>query len=137
MQQGGHADQKQQHVSVCEELYQVASDNATFLSRVITSDESWLYSYDPETTILPVENEEQRRVFTKTSSWQAKLLIPHATVMFYGDCMKICKDLDPNFGDKRIGFCITTMHHLTLPPSSREFFTKKQHDCCPPPILLA
>jgi hypothetical protein len=36
------ADQKQRHVSVCEELRQIASDNATFLSRVITGDKSWI-----------------------------------------------------------------------------------------------
>jgi hypothetical protein len=42
------ADQKQQNV-VSEELHQIASDNATFLSRVITSDVSWIYGYDPET----------------------------------------------------------------------------------------
>jgi hypothetical protein len=40
------ADQKQQHVSVCQELLQITS-NATFLPRVMTDDESWIYSYDP------------------------------------------------------------------------------------------
>jgi histone-lysine N-methyltransferase SETMAR len=43
------AAQKQQHVNVCEKLHQIASDNATFLSRVITGDESCIYGYDPET----------------------------------------------------------------------------------------
>jgi len=43
------ADQKQQRVSVCTELRQLASDDETFLSRVITGDESWVYGYDPET----------------------------------------------------------------------------------------
>jgi transposase len=43
------ADQKQQRVNVCEELRQIASDDATFLSRVITGDEIWIYGYDPET----------------------------------------------------------------------------------------
>jgi hypothetical protein len=43
------ADYKQKHVNNCEELRQTASNNATFLSRVITSDKSWIYSYDPET----------------------------------------------------------------------------------------
>jgi len=42
-------DQKQQRVSVCTELRQLASDDETFLSRVITGDESWVYGYDPET----------------------------------------------------------------------------------------
>jgi len=43
------ADQKQQHINICTELHQLASDDETFLSRVITGDESWAYSYDPET----------------------------------------------------------------------------------------
>jgi hypothetical protein len=42
------ADQKQQCVNICEELRQIASKDATFLSRVITDDESRFYSYDPE-----------------------------------------------------------------------------------------
>jgi len=43
------ADQKEQHVNVCTELHQLTSDDETFLSRVITGDESWVYSYNPET----------------------------------------------------------------------------------------
>jgi len=43
------ADQKQQCVNVCTELRQLTSDDETFLSRVITGDESWVYVYDPET----------------------------------------------------------------------------------------
>jgi len=42
------ADQKQQRV-VCTELRQLASDDVTFLSRVITGDESWVNGYNPET----------------------------------------------------------------------------------------
>ena len=38
------ADQKQQGVNFCTELRQLASDDETFLSRVITGDESWVYS---------------------------------------------------------------------------------------------
>jgi hypothetical protein len=34
---------------------------------------------------------------------------------FYGNCMKTYKDFTLNFGDKRIGCCITTTHHLELP----------------------
>jgi len=42
------ADQKHQHVNFCTELRQLTSDDETFLSRVITGDESWVYGYDPE-----------------------------------------------------------------------------------------
>jgi hypothetical protein len=34
---------------ISEELHQFAPDNATFLSRVFTGDESGIYCYDPET----------------------------------------------------------------------------------------
>jgi hypothetical protein len=30
-------------------------------------------------------------LFIKNSSWQAKQSVPHTTVIFYGDCMKICE----------------------------------------------
>jgi hypothetical protein len=63
MQLGGHVDflcpliwmqfltddQKQQRVNVYKELQQIISNTATFLSRVISGDESWIYSYAPET----------------------------------------------------------------------------------------
>ena len=42
-------DQKQQRINVCTELRQLTSDVETFLSRVITSDKSWVYGYDSET----------------------------------------------------------------------------------------
>jgi len=43
------ANQKQQRVNVCTELGQLTSDDETFLSRVITGDESWVCGCDPET----------------------------------------------------------------------------------------
>jgi len=43
------ADKKQQRINVCTELHCLASDDETFLSRVITGDESWVYGYNPET----------------------------------------------------------------------------------------
>jgi hypothetical protein len=42
------AVRKQQRVRVCEKLCQISSDNTTFLSIVITGDESWVCCYDPE-----------------------------------------------------------------------------------------
>jgi hypothetical protein len=37
-----------QRVNVCEELRQIAFDDATFVSRIITGDKSWIYGYGPE-----------------------------------------------------------------------------------------
>jgi hypothetical protein len=75
----------------------------------------WLWPWD-KATILPVEKvrtfRDRKRpdrwrakstcssLFfdTKNSSWQVKQLFLDTNVMFYGDCMKICKDFAPNFG---------------------------------------
>jgi hypothetical protein len=43
------ADQAQQQGNFCDELSHIASDDANFLSSVISSDENWIYGYDPET----------------------------------------------------------------------------------------
>jgi len=41
-------DQKALSISVCRELRQQARDDPNFISNVITSDETWVYGYDPE-----------------------------------------------------------------------------------------
>jgi len=43
------AEQIQHRVAICQELHQHAMDDPSFMSRVITGDESWVYGYDPET----------------------------------------------------------------------------------------
>jgi hypothetical protein len=43
------ADQNSSSMSISARSFIIASDNATFLCRVITGDESWIYGYDPET----------------------------------------------------------------------------------------
>jgi hypothetical protein len=44
-------DQKQRRVNVCLELLvrEKANEDPTFISRIITGDESWIYGYDSET----------------------------------------------------------------------------------------
>jgi hypothetical protein len=56
--------------------------------------------------------------------------------MFYGNCMKICEDFTLNFGDKRTGCCIMTMHCLTLPSSTKEFLIKNNTTVIPHPTYL-
>jgi len=41
--------QKEHRVTICQELRQCALDNPSFMSRVITGDESWVYGFDPKT----------------------------------------------------------------------------------------
>jgi hypothetical protein len=74
--------------------HQILCDDETFVSKVITGDESWIYDYDPK---------------TKQQSSQWKLTFS-ATA--------------PNFGDKRTGCYIMTAHRLTLPFSPGNFFIK-------------
>jgi hypothetical protein len=69
-------------------------------------------------------------MFTKKLSWQATQSIPHTTVTFFGDFVKICEDFSPNFGNKISSFCITTMHSLTF-GFSPENFWPKQNVCRP------
>ena len=42
-------DQKAHRVSVCREFKQQARDDPNFISTIITSDETRVYGYDPET----------------------------------------------------------------------------------------
>jgi len=42
-------DPKALRVSVCRELKQQARDNPSFISNIITGDETWVYVYDAET----------------------------------------------------------------------------------------
>jgi hypothetical protein len=41
-------DQKQRRVNVSRELREKANEDPTFISRIITGGESWIYGYDPE-----------------------------------------------------------------------------------------
>jgi hypothetical protein len=63
-------------------------------------------------------------IVCKELSWQAKHLISNTAVMFYCVCIEMCKDFTLNFGNKRTGCCITTMHHFTLPFSPGNFLPK-------------
>jgi len=51
-------DQKQQRFDVCLDLKENAANEPSFLSNIITSDETWVYAYDPETK-------------TQSSQWQS------------------------------------------------------------------
>jgi len=42
-------EQKEHCIAICQELRQHALDDPSFMSRVITGDESWVYGYDPKT----------------------------------------------------------------------------------------
>jgi hypothetical protein len=132
-------------------MHKILYDDATFLSRVIAGDESWIYGYDPETKQQSFQRKSpnsprpkkadrwranssacssfsliSRGLFTRNSSWQAKLTIPHTIVTFYSNCVKIWEPFapppPPELRRKRTDYCITTTHSLTLPFSPRNFW---------------
>jgi hypothetical protein len=63
-------ERKQQCVNVYEELTQIASNDATFLCKVITSDMSWIYGYDLETK-------------QQSSQWKTKGKIKSMHIVFF------------------------------------------------------
>jgi hypothetical protein len=116
-------------------FYQIASNDAAFLSSVITGDESWIYGYDLETKQQSSQWKMKSKVkrmsiifltwrglLTKNSSWQAKHSIPHTTVTFYGDCMKVCEDFVLNFGGKKLA--VVSWQSITLFFSLGNFWPK-------------
>jgi hypothetical protein len=42
-------DKRQRHIKVHLELWEKATEDTTYISRIIMGDESWIYSFDPET----------------------------------------------------------------------------------------
>jgi len=42
-------DQKRRRLDICLDLKENAANDPSFLSNVITGDETWVYAYDPET----------------------------------------------------------------------------------------
>jgi hypothetical protein len=107
------ADQKQQHVSVCDELRQIASkERAGFMVMTLRQEHAYNFS------LMSVG------LFTEILSWQAKQSILHTTMTFYSDSVKMCKDFLKNVGDKRAGCCIMTSQHLTLFFSPGNFWPK-------------
>jgi hypothetical protein len=117
----------------CEELRQIASDDATFLSRVITGDESWIYSYHPETKQQSFQEKSPnspRRVKSKVKSMfiifsdikgivHKEFILAGRTVnsAYYCDILQsLCENVERLWQHKRSGCCATTTTHLvTLP----------------------
>jgi hypothetical protein len=63
---------------------------------------------------------------TKHWSQQAKLWILGSTAMFCGDCVKMCEDVAPNFGENRPGCFTITMLLLTRPSSPNSFWQNRK-----------
>ena len=48
-------DQKQPQVLCCKELKEKIQEDPNILKKVITSDETWVYCYDPETKNMSMQ----------------------------------------------------------------------------------
>jgi hypothetical protein len=121
-------------------LHQIASEDATFSSRVITGDKSWMNGYEPETKqqssqlknegivksmliiLLDIKGTVHKELFLA-----GRTVNSTTTVTLYGKCMKMCEDFTSTFGNERPGCCIMTKSRLTLPFffSSDTFFCQK------------
>jgi hypothetical protein len=66
---------------------------------------------------------------------QKKLRILGSTATFYGDCVKTCKDVAPNFGQNRPGCFTMTTPCITLPSSPSSFWRKTQQLASSPTVL--
>jgi hypothetical protein len=60
---------------------------------------------------------------------------PAYYLTFYRDCVKMCEDFTPNFGDERTGCCITTTNRLAL--LLQGIFGRKRHDYLPHPHYVS
>jgi hypothetical protein len=74
-------------------------------------------------------------LFTKKSLWQAKQSIPHTTLTFYGDCIKILKDFAPNFGDEGMGCASRQSNNSHV--LNQGMFDKKKHTVFPTTLLFS
>jgi hypothetical protein len=45
----GLQEQKENHVNMCQDLQERLEGDLKFLSKIVTSDETWIQRYDPET----------------------------------------------------------------------------------------
>jgi hypothetical protein len=77
------ADQKEQHVNICEVLRQIASNDATFLSRVITGDQSWIYGYGPETKQQSSQWKSPNSLRPKRKARQVKSKVKSMLIIFF------------------------------------------------------
>jgi len=155
------ADQKQQHVNVCTELCQLTSNDAMFLSRVITGDDSWVYGYDPETKRQSSQWKSSMSPRPKKAR-QVKSNLKSMIITFFDIKGTVHKEFVPTGQTVNSGFYCEVLqrlcenvqrhypqlwqeqtrllHHYNTPSNTsiltHQFLAKKQNCCYPPPTVL-
>jgi len=150
------ADQKQQCVNVCTEIFQVATNDETFLFRVITGDESWVYGYDPETkqqssqwkSPTSSRPKKARQVKCNFNSmiitfFDVKGIVHKEFVStgqnlnsgFYCDVLRRLRENVRRRRPKLWQEQIWLLHHENFRPHTA-VSGEKQNDCHPPPTVL-
>ena len=150
------ADQKQQRVNFCTELRQFTSNDETFLSRVITGDKCWLYSYDPETKQQSSQWKSPMSPRPKKAR-QVKRNVNSMIITFFDVERNVHKEFVPTGQNVNSGFyCIVLqrlheimrrrrpklwqeqtwlLHHENF-HSHPAVSGEKQNGCHPPPTIL-
>jgi histone-lysine N-methyltransferase SETMAR len=152
-------DQKQRRINVCLELQKKANEDPTFtrICRIITGDESWIYSYDPETKQQSSQCKSPQSPRAKKAQQVWSSTKSMLTVFFFfwreGDCSpvppiatinsdsysfwegweKMCNEKDRNFRTITTGpFFMTT--RLPTCPWKPEFVTNNNMVIIPHPL---
>ena len=116
------ADRKQQRV-VCTELRQLASDYETFLSRVITGDESWVYSYEPETKQQSSQGKSPTSPRPKKAR-QVKNNVKSMIITFFDVKVIVHKEFVPTGQNVNSGFYCDVLRRL------RENVRRRRPELC-------
>ena len=104
-------DQKQQRVNICTELCQLASNDETFLSRVITGDESWVYGYEPETKQQSSQWKSPMSPRPKMAR-QVKSNVKNMIITFFDVKGIVHKEFVPTDQTVNSGFCCDVLQRL-------------------------
>jgi hypothetical protein len=129
-------------------VHQILSDNTTYMSRVITGDESCIYGYNPETkqksprwkwraksSACSLISLTSRGKFTNNSSWHTNSQFRILLYRFTATAWKCEKTSSRNLAAKELAVASqqTTVSHFHFSPAN--FFYQKMTDVPHPPYF--
>jgi len=123
------ADQKQQRVNFRTELRQLASDDETFLSRVTTGDESWVYGYGPEAKQQSPRWKSPTSPRPKKKARQVKSNVKSMIITFFDVKGIVHKELVPTGQTVNSGFYCEVLRRLRENVRRRRHKLWREHTC--------